>query len=60
MKGNRVYALSLESGIKNIISETLGPTDIDYEIDIDETADKKNCLHHMQKEYDTDCNRRNQ
>ncbi len=41
MKGNQVYALSLESRIKNIISETLGPTDIDYEIDIDETADKK-------------------
>lgn len=40
MKANQSYALSLESRIKNIVSEAFGPTDIRYEINIDETADK--------------------
>lgn len=40
MKANQAHVLSPESRIKNIVSEALGPTDIDYEMHIDETADK--------------------
>lgn len=41
MKPNQAYALSFESRIKNIVSEALGPTDIDYEFQLDPSVDEK-------------------
>lgn len=45
MKTSEVQAFSLEARIKNIVSEFLSPTNIDYELEIDANANEKiNCI----------------
>ena len=41
LKGNQTHTLSPASRIKNIVNETLGPTEIGYELHLDGTIDNR-------------------